>query len=120
VERINTVEAVKQLAIIIRSSGRFTQAIGKMWVKDRCFSQGINTYTIAREDTHETKESWSILKGIHAVGSHRGLGSQNVIVYNNTPRHVYTIGLEDVIVVEMDDLTVICHKEHVQRVKELA
>ncbi|HEX3642585.1 MAG TPA: hypothetical protein VHV10_14940, partial [Ktedonobacteraceae bacterium] len=59
-------------------------------------------------------------QGIRAVGSHIGLGSQNVIVYNNTPRRIYTIGLEDVIVVEMDDLTVICHKEHVQRVKELA
>jgi len=59
-------------------------------------------------------------QGIRAVGSHIGLGSQNVIVYNTTPRRVYTIGLEDVIVVEMDDLTVICHKEHVQRVKELA
>ncbi len=59
-------------------------------------------------------------QGIRAVGSHIGLGSQNVIVYNNTPRRVYTIGLEDVIVVEMDDLTVICHKAHVQRVKELA
>ncbi len=59
-------------------------------------------------------------QGIHAVGSHTGLGSQNVIVYNNTQRRVYTIGLEDVIVVEMDDMTVICHKAHVQRVKELA
>ncbi|HEY4034504.1 MAG TPA: sugar phosphate nucleotidyltransferase [Ktedonobacteraceae bacterium] len=59
-------------------------------------------------------------QGIRAVGSHVGLGSQNVIVYNTTPRRVYTIGLEDVIVVEMDDLTVICHKAHVQRVKELA
>lgn len=59
-------------------------------------------------------------QGIRAVGSHIGLGSQNVIVYNNTPRRVYTIGLEDVIVVEMNDVTVICHKAHVQRVKELA
>jgi mannose-1-phosphate guanylyltransferase len=59
-------------------------------------------------------------QGVRAVGAHVGLGSQNVIVYNTTPRRVYTIGLEDVIVVEMDDLTVICHKAHVQRVKELA
>jgi mannose-1-phosphate guanylyltransferase len=42
------------------------------------------------------------------------------MVYNNTSRRIFTIGLEDVIVVEMDDLTVICHKNHVQRVKELA
>lgn len=58
--------------------------------------------------------------GIRAVGSHSGLDCQNLVVYNNTQRQVYTIGLEDVIVVEMDDMTLICHKEHVQRVKELA
>lgn len=59
-------------------------------------------------------------RGVGSVGSHKGLGSQNIFVYNNTPRQVYTIGLEDVIVVEMEDKTVICHKDHVQRVKELA
>ena len=59
-------------------------------------------------------------QGIRTVGSHRGLGSQNVIVYNNTQRRIYTIGMEDVIIVETDDMTVICHKSHVQRVKELA
>jgi mannose-1-phosphate guanylyltransferase/mannose-6-phosphate isomerase len=59
-------------------------------------------------------------QGVRAVGTHQGLGSQNVVIYNNTNRRVFTIGLEDVIVVEMDDITVICHKNHVQRVKELA
>jgi len=59
-------------------------------------------------------------QGVRAVGDHAGLGSQNVVIYNNTSRRIYTIGLEDVIVVEMDDMTVICHKAHVQRVKELA
>ena len=59
-------------------------------------------------------------RGVGGIGSHIGLGSQNIFVYNNTPRKVYTIGLEDVIVVEMEDKTVICHKNHVQRVKELA
>ena len=59
-------------------------------------------------------------QGVRAVGSHIGLGSQNVVVYNNTQRGVYTIGMKDIIVVEMDDVTVICHKDHVQRVKELA
>ncbi len=59
-------------------------------------------------------------QGIRAFGSHVGIGSHNVIVYNNTARRVYTVGLEDVVVVEMDDMTVICHKSHVQRVKELA
>jgi len=59
-------------------------------------------------------------QGVIAVGSHMGLGSQNVTIYNNTPRRIYTIGLENIIVVEMDDITVICHKDHVQRVKELA
>jgi mannose-1-phosphate guanylyltransferase/mannose-6-phosphate isomerase len=59
-------------------------------------------------------------QGVRTVGTHTGLGSQNVVVYNNTQRHVYTIGVEDLIVVEMADVTVICHKDHVQRVKELA
>lgn len=59
-------------------------------------------------------------QGVIAVGSHMGLGSQNVTIYNNTPRRIYTIGLENIIVVEMDDITVICHKDQVQRVKELA
>ena len=59
-------------------------------------------------------------QGVRAVGKHVALGSENIFVYNNTKRPVYTIGLEDVIVVEMDDKTVICHKDHVQRVKELA
>ena len=59
-------------------------------------------------------------QGTHGVGHHIGLGSQNMIIYNNTERLVYTIGIEDVIVVEMDNMTVVCHKDHVQRVKELA
>jgi len=58
--------------------------------------------------------------GTRGIGHHIGLGSQNMIVYNNTSRQVYTIGIEDVIVVEMDSMTVVCHKDHVQRVKELA
>ena len=59
-------------------------------------------------------------QGIRSVGSHVGIGSQNVIVYNNTQRHIYTIGMEDMVVVEMEDVTVICHKSHVQRVKEVS
>jgi mannose-1-phosphate guanylyltransferase/mannose-6-phosphate isomerase len=58
--------------------------------------------------------------GLRGIGHHCALGSQNVFVYNQTGRQVYTIGLEDVIVVEMEDKTLICHKDHVQRVKELA
>lgn len=59
-------------------------------------------------------------QGIRAVGAHVSLASQNIFVYNNSKHPVYTIGLEDVIVVEMDDKTMICHKDHVQLVKELA
>lgn len=59
-------------------------------------------------------------QGVRSYGEHIALESQNIFVYNNSNRPVYTIGLEDVIVVEMDDKTVICHKDHVQRVKELA
>lgn len=59
-------------------------------------------------------------QGVRAFGTHQGLGSQNVVVYNNTERRVFTIGLQDIIIVEMEDMAVICHKDHVQRVKELA
>ena len=57
---------------------------------------------------------------VRSVGHHISLNSQNVFVYNNTDRQVFTIGLEDVIVVEMEDKTLICHKDAVQRVKEVA
>jgi mannose-1-phosphate guanylyltransferase/mannose-6-phosphate isomerase len=57
---------------------------------------------------------------VRNVGHHVGLGSSNIFVYNNTQRQVFTIGMEDVVIVEMDDKTVICHKGEVQRVKELA
>jgi mannose-1-phosphate guanylyltransferase len=59
-------------------------------------------------------------EGVRNVGHHVSLGSQNVFVYNNTDRQVFTIGLEDVIVVEMEDKTLICHKDAVQRVKDVA
>lgn len=59
-------------------------------------------------------------QGIKRMGTHEDLGSQNIFVYNNTQRQIFTIGLENIIVVEMDDKTVICHINDVQRVKELA
>ncbi|MDQ6659466.1 MAG: sugar phosphate nucleotidyltransferase [Chloroflexota bacterium] len=59
-------------------------------------------------------------EGIRTVGHHQGMASQNVFIYNNTSRRVFTIGVEDIVVVEMEDMTVVCHKDHVQRVKELA
>lgn len=59
-------------------------------------------------------------QGVRKVGSHYDLGSQNIFVYNATPRQVFTIGLEDVIVVQVEDKTLICHRDSVQRVKELA
>ena len=58
--------------------------------------------------------------GIRGVGHHYELVGSNIFVYNNTQREVFTIGLDDVVVVEMEDKTVICHVDSVQRVKELA
>ena len=58
--------------------------------------------------------------GVRSVGPLVDTGSKNIFVYNNTQRVVFTIGLEDVIIVEMEDKTLICHKDSVQRVKELA
>lgn len=59
-------------------------------------------------------------QGVKCVGIHEDLESQNIFVYNDTPRQIFTIGLEDVVVVEMEDKTVICHISAVQRVKEVA
>lgn len=59
-------------------------------------------------------------QGVKRMGTHEDLGSQNIFVYNNTQRQIFTIGLENVVIVEMDDKTVICHTNDVQRVKELA
>jgi mannose-1-phosphate guanylyltransferase len=59
-------------------------------------------------------------QGMRSIGQHQGMGSRNVFVYNTTARQVFTIGLADVIVVEMEDKTLICHINSVQRVKELA
>ncbi|MBV9259205.1 MAG: NTP transferase domain-containing protein [Ktedonobacteraceae bacterium] len=59
-------------------------------------------------------------QGIRSVGTHEAFGSQNVVVYNNTQRQIFTIGVEDIIIVEINDKTMICHKDQVQRVKELA
>lgn len=59
-------------------------------------------------------------QGVRSFGQHHDLDSQNIVVYNTTDRAIYTIGMEDVVIVELNDVTVICHKDHVQRVKELA
>ena len=59
-------------------------------------------------------------QGVKCVGTHEDLESQNIFVYNGTSRQIFTIGLEDVVIVEMEDKTVICHISAVQRIKELA
>lgn len=59
-------------------------------------------------------------QGVRSVGPHHDLGSQNIVVYNTTERAIYTIGMEDVVIIELNNVTVVCHKDHVQRVKELA
>ncbi len=59
-------------------------------------------------------------QGVKGRGSHEDLASQNIFVYNTTERQIFTIGLEDIVVVEMEDKTVVCHINSVQRVKELA
>lgn len=59
-------------------------------------------------------------RGVRVVGPHQSLDSQNIFVYNNTARQVFTIGVEDLIIVEMEDKTLICHRDAVQRVKEVA
>lgn len=53
-----------------------------------------------------------------AVGDHVGLDTAGSVVY--APRHlVATIGVEDLIVVVMDDAVLICHKDRDQDVRRL-
>lgn len=57
---------------------------------------------------------------VRSVGHHEDLSSQNIFVYNTSSRPVFTIGLENVVVIEMEDKTVICHHDTIQSVKVIA
>jgi mannose-1-phosphate guanylyltransferase len=69
--------------------------------------------------------SWRSLRDLHAadadgnvvVGQHLGRGSNRLIVYS-PDKLVATIGLSNLIIVQTDDMVLICDKEHDQEVKD--
>ena len=68
--------------------------------------------------------SWSVLKDVlvkpknkHLVkGEHLDIGSKNLLVYGSK-KLVTTIGLKDLIIIDTDDVTLICDKNNSQLVK---
>lgn len=71
--------------------------------------------------------SWASLHDILATntgsnivvkGNHVGVDNQNCLVYAKD-KLIATVGLEDVIVVDTDDVLLICKKEHAQNIKKL-
>jgi mannose-1-phosphate guanylyltransferase len=67
--------------------------------------------------------SWSALKdmlpsqmeGNVSRGAHIDSGSRNCLVYADT-KPIVTIGLKDIVVVQMDDVTLVCHRDQAQAV----
>lgn len=47
------------------------------------------------------------------------IDTNNTLVYNMSGRLVVTIGLQDMVVVDMDDVLMLCHKDHTQDVKQV-
>lgn len=70
--------------------------------------------------------SWAALKDMLSVhsndnvsrGPHINHQSENCMVYADKP--IVTIGLKDVVVVQMDDVTLVCHRDHAQAVSPVA
>ncbi len=55
---------------------------------------------------------------IIAKGNHVGIDNQNCLVYAKD-KLIATVGLEDVIIVDTDDVLLICKKDHAQNIKKL-
>lgn len=52
------------------------------------------------------------------IGDHIGMETTNSLIYSNS-RLIATVGLSDMIVVDTDDIVLVCHKEDAQKVKHL-
>jgi mannose-1-phosphate guanylyltransferase len=51
---------------------------------------------------------------------HRHLDSKNTLVVNDDPQHmIATIGCEDMVIIHTRRATLICHKDHAQKIKDL-
>jgi mannose-1-phosphate guanylyltransferase len=71
--------------------------------------------------------SWNALErylprdpaGNHVEGRHLGIDTQGCIISGSGRRLIATIGLEDLVVVETEDAVLICHRDQVEKVKDL-
>jgi mannose-1-phosphate guanylyltransferase len=130
-------ELVQKIDMIVDAMGTSSQdeVLDELWptlqtisidygVMEKASSFAIIPVDIGWNDVGNWEQYGSLFPADQAnvcsVGYHVDLDSSNIFVYNNTQRQIFTIGLEDVVVIEMDDKTVICRKSKVQRVKELA
>lgn len=52
------------------------------------------------------------------IGDHIGVETENSLIYSDN-RLIATVGLKDMIVVDTDDIVLVCHKEDAQKVKHL-
>ncbi|MEA1936813.1 MAG: sugar phosphate nucleotidyltransferase, partial [Patescibacteria group bacterium] len=69
--------------------------------------------------------SWSALKDVlvkpnkhYTKGEHLDLGSKNLLVYGSK-KLVITVGLKDLVIVDTDDVILICDKNETQKIKEV-
>jgi len=70
--------------------------------------------------------SWAVLleiapkdaSGNVARGDHVGVDTRRTLVYG-TGKPVFTIGVEDLVIVDTPDALLVCHPDHAERVKEL-
>lgn len=54
------------------------------------------------------------------IGNHIGEDTHHSLVYgNNANRLVVTIGVDDLIVVDTEDVLLVCHKDHAQKVRKV-
>ena len=70
--------------------------------------------------------SWSVLKDVlvkpknkhYVKGEHLDIGSKNLLVYGSK-KLVITVGLKDLVIVDTDDVILVCDKNETQKIKEV-
>jgi len=70
---------------------------------------------------------WATIKEIHAkkskrnvvLGLQHSLDTENSLIYNYTDNVLTTVGVKDLIIVQTEDGTLICHKDRADDVKKL-
>lgn len=70
--------------------------------------------------------SWTVLKNClssknnsFVKGNYIDIDSKNVMVYGSSDKLVAGIGISDLVIAITDDIILICHKDHSQKVKEV-